>query len=198
MSEPSAVKSLTVVGGPNGSGKTTFAEAYFAQQPQPFLSADSIAAELRPENPTAARIAAGREFLRRVERQLGGEDSFLLESTLSGKTLLRSLERARHRGFEIHVIFIHLDAVETCIHRVHERTRKGGHDVPDEDIRRRYQRSLVNFWRVYRQIAESWAVIYNSAGGFEDVAVGDTTGLSVRNAVHFRRFLKTIDEPNDA
>ena len=73
-----------IVGGPNGSGKTTFVEQFLQGRGYPYLSADLIAAELSPGSPESAAIAAGREFLLRLEQTIVDKQSFILESTLSG------------------------------------------------------------------------------------------------------------------
>ena len=158
-------------------GKTTFAEEYLYLHARPYLSADAIAAELAPDDPTHERVAAGREFLRRMDQQLQTAKSFVVESTLSGHGFLRTLEKARDRGFEITIAFTFLDSVETCIARVQERVRKGGHDVPEADIRRRYSRSMTNFWQQYRPIADHWFLYYNSGDGFQHIALNSTDSM---------------------
>jgi predicted ABC-type ATPase len=182
-------KELLVVGGPNGAGKSTYAIEYLSQHPYPYLSADAIAAELAPGDPTAARFEAGREFLIRIERQLACAEDFLVETTLSGRTFRHVLESARTAGFSITVIFVYLDSADTCVARVQERVRKGGHDVPESDIRRRYSRSFRNFWQSYRQIADLWYVVYNSTSEFLDVAFGRSDEVSVLDETQFRSFL---------
>lgn len=92
---PMAAQEPLVVAGPNGSGKTTFAEEELDLRARPYLSADAIAAGLAPDDPTRERVAAGREFLRRIDPQLQGAESFVVESTLAGPGFLRVLEQAK-------------------------------------------------------------------------------------------------------
>lgn len=176
--------------GPNGSGKTTFAEEFLTRRDVAYLSADLIAAQKMPANPAAARIAAGRAFFRQVDECLERGESFLVESTLSGRTFRGVLDRARALEYEIVVIFIYLDSVDTSVARVRERVRKGGHDVPEPDIRRRFARSLTNFWRVYRNIADHWMVVSNINDEFSDAAIGHGDDISVRDELLFRQFLR--------
>jgi predicted ABC-type ATPase len=180
-------KELIVVGGPNGAGKTSFIKGMLAQYSCPYLSADAIAAELSPANPTTARIA-GEEFLRRFENQLEAIDSFIIESTLSGRTLLARLRRARALGFRLKLVFIFVDSADVCVARVEERVRAGGHDVPVADIRRRFGRSITNFWSLYRPVADHWALMYNSSNSFCDVAAGIADSVVLRDEILYRVF----------
>ena len=86
-----------------------------------------------------------------------------------------------------------VDSVDVCIARVAERVRKGGHDVPEADIRRRYGRSIGNFWTDYRDSADSWAVLYNGGSQIQDVAVGSRQNVTVRDATLHANFLDMLN-----
>lgn len=101
------------------------------------------------------------------------------------------------RGYEITIVFIFVDSVDFCVARVAERVRKGGHDVPKEDIRRRYARSIRNFWTLYRELADSWVVLYNGGSRIQDVSVGSRQELTVRDATLHKTFLASIESFND-
>jgi len=174
-------KELIIVGGPNGAGKTTFAQQYILEHPQTYLSADLIAEQLAPGDPTSMRFAAGRKFLTEVRQLIDGPYILIIESTLSGIGIRRILEKAMRHQFEITIVFVYLDSADTCVARVRERVRKGGHHVPESDIRRRYPRSKKRFWQVYRRIAEHWMMVYNHSSEFENVAKGDRHGTHVMN-----------------
>jgi predicted ABC-type ATPase len=192
------VKELFVVAGPNGSGKTTFAEEFIRQRPCRYLSADLIAAQLAPSDPTSARVPAGREFLRRMKSALTAEESVLVESTLSGMGFQRTLEQARLSGFETTLMLLYLDSADTCVLRVKQRARKGGHDVPEVDIRRRFSRSLVNFWQRYRRIVDRWLLMYTGNDRPQDVAKGSDDAVSIWDDGLFRRFLALVGADIDA
>ena len=80
-----------------------------------------------------------------------------------------------------------------CVDRVHQRVQKGGHDVPEMDIRRRFPRSVRNFWNLYRPLSDHWLLIYNSGNQPQDVAVGTAADFSVRDAELFSQFQHLID-----
>jgi predicted ABC-type ATPase len=182
-------KQFIVVAGPNGSGKTTFAEEYLAQHAFSYLSADSIAANLSPGAPERARIAAGRRFLEELDRQLRAEESILVESTLSGRTFERFLAAAREGGFTSTIVMLFLNSPEACLARVRQRVRNGGHDVPELEVRRRFHRSLRNFWRSYRFLADDWVLVYNAGDDFQDIALGAGESISVRDENLFGQFV---------
>ena len=186
-------KELVVVGGPNGAGKTTFAEDYARRYGLRYIGADAIAAQIAPADPSSVRLAAGRMFFESLDAALNGSESFVVESTLSGSGFERTVRRARAMGFEVKVIYIFLNAADTCIDRVAERVRKGGHDVPEADVRRRFGRSLRNFWRIYRLLADRWLLVYNSGETPVDVAVGSGAGVSVREVDLYEQFLCLIE-----
>ena len=184
-----------VIAGPNGSGKTTLAEAYLSQHATLYLGADAIAEELSPGNPEAAMVAAGRRFLTAFRDALHDERSLVVESTLSGRSLGRVIELARQRGFSVTIVFLFLDSADTCVARVQERKRKGGHGVPEVDIRRRFDRSMWNFWMIYRFLADDWAVVYNAGSEFQDVAFGAGHNVFVRDEALFERFIDLMGQP---
>jgi predicted ABC-type ATPase len=187
-------KELLVVGGPNGAGKSTFVASYLSEQPWPYLCADLIATEFRHLDAVAQQFEAGREFVRRREAQLDVDSDLIIESTLSGRTLKNYLGRARDAGFKITIVFIYLDSPDTCVVRVRARVRGGGHNVPDEDIRRRYLRSCRNFWHIYREIADYWYVIYNSSGNFERIVSGEPSVTSILDAKAFGEFQRLVEQ----
>jgi predicted ABC-type ATPase len=183
-------KELFVVGGPNGAGKSTYAAEFLKRYPCPYLSTDAIAAELAPADPASQQFAAGREFLVRIEAQLLSGTDWLVETTLSGRSFRNTMAKARAARFRTTVVFVYVDSADISLARVHERVRKGGHDVPEDDVRRRFSRTFSNFWHVYGEIADYWHVVYNSGIAFHEVAVGEPHATTVRDEPLFRRFLQ--------
>ncbi len=151
---------IYVIAGCNGAGKTTFAKEFLPKEVKclRFLNADEIAHGLSPLKPSDGAIRAARLLLAQVDEHLIRRETFSLESTLSGKTYIQLFQRARQQGFEIELHYLWLSSPAQAIARVRQRVRQGGHNVPATDIRRRFQRSLVNLLRNYLPLADRWAV----------------------------------------
>ena len=187
-----ASPTVLIVGGPNGAGKTTLAEPYAEQKDRPYLAADRIASELNPEDPYAARVEAGRQFLRRLNAFIEKRTSFVVESTLAGRSLARSIDRMNEAGYITRIAFVVLDSADLCVRRVQERVRKGGHHVPDADVRRRYTRSKKNFWTLYHPKVDRWILFRNTGQSLQRVAEGDGDTQSVLRQSGYEKFFDNL------
>ncbi len=128
-----------------------------------YVNADTIAEGLSAFEPRGAAIEAGRVMLRRTRTLTEQRRTFAFESTLSGRTPARWIDFAKREGFEFHLLFLWLESSKLAIERVTERARRGGHDVAEEVIRRRYRMGIRNFFRIYQPLAETWTVYDTSA-----------------------------------
>ena len=141
MSRPT----LTFIAGANGSGKTTLTRwnsELFREIS--LLDPDAIAHTLQATASALLPIAAARQVLRSASEHLRKTESFAVETTLAGKNYLQMMLEARNRGFEIVLVYIGTENVEINLARIRDRVLAGGHDVPEEDVRRRYHRSFGN------------------------------------------------------
>lgn len=191
--EPSNPPELLVVSGPNGSGKTTLAELYSRELGYPYIGADKIAAALSPEDPLRQRVEAGRRFIVEVDEAIDASRSIVVESTLSGRGFSRTMRRAGANGFVVSIVHLFLDSADTCVARVAERVQKGGHHVPEEDVRRRFPRCAHNFWTLYRPLCNRWMLMYNGGVELQMVAEGDPTTHSVLDEQLLALFLESRD-----
>jgi predicted ABC-type ATPase len=132
----------TVIGGPNGGGKSSLYETINFSGA--FINADVVARQINPDKPGDAALAAGRQVLRMLDQALRARMAFCYETTLSSNHSLRVLSRARLRGYHVSIIFIALQDRELHVQRVRDRVSKGGHMIPDAIIRRRYDLSFLN------------------------------------------------------
>ncbi|MCF6312072.1 MAG: AAA family ATPase [Verrucomicrobiales bacterium] len=167
-----------IIGGPNGSGKTTFAKEYLPNEAQclKFLNSDEIAQGLSPFNSAAAQIQAGKILLKNLNRNLEQGKSFALESTLSGKSYLKHIRQAKILGFEIKLDFLWLPSPEESHARVKSRVLEGGHSVSREDIYRRYPRILQLIFSDYLPIVDRWQ--FWDASNSPMILVANSTHIS--------------------
>ncbi|MEB2848125.1 hypothetical protein GAO09_08595 [Rhizobiales bacterium RZME27] len=137
MSQPSCI----ILGGPNGSGKSS---AYAKLKLEGvWINADELAKEITGTNDgRAAAMAAGRAALTKIREMIETRQSFVFETTLSSQQSINLMRDAKAAGFSIGLYYTALDNVELNIERVKRRVEKGGHDIPEADIRRRYAGSL--------------------------------------------------------
>lgn len=157
MSETSLQPSVYIVAGPNGAGKTTFATQFLPRFVHclEFLNADLIAAGLAPFAPQTQSIRAARLLLERFHELAAVRADFSFETTLSGRTYVRLLERMKEQGYRLVLFYLWLPSPEMAISRVANRVAQGGHDVPELDIRRRLVSSLQNFAHSYCPLVDS-------------------------------------------
>lgn len=181
---------LIIIGGANGSGKTTFAREIVAEFGIEYLGADEIAAEIDKENPEKVAVQAARIFSRRLEESIENGKSLLVESTLSGVSLRKYLVRAKTENFKISVYFIYLSSAELCVNRVAARVKRGGHHVPAEDVLRRFERANYNFWNVYKDLADDWHLFFNVGDDFQQIALGDEKNVIIFDEARYREWLK--------
>ena len=153
-----------LIAGPNGAGKTTFARRYLPENAGVvhFVNADLIASGMSPLKPEIAAIAAARMVLGELDRLVADRADFAFETTLSGLTYLRRLNSWKRAGYRIDIVYLKLSSSRLALRRVAARVRQGGHNVPQADVVRRFVRGWDNFQRVYRSLADSWAVYDNS------------------------------------
>jgi predicted ABC-type ATPase len=157
-------KKIVIIAGPNGAGKTTFAREFLPNEADcpVFINADLIAAGLSPFAPEAAAIKAARLMLQTIDEHVSKGVSFAMETTLSGLGYSRAIPAWRKADYQIKLIFLELPDVQTAIERVATRVTQGGHNIPEEVIRRRFATGKSNFLTVYKPLVDVWLHFDNS------------------------------------
>ncbi|MHB1590460.1 MAG: hypothetical protein ACYCTW_02855 [Sulfuricella sp.] len=182
----------TIIAGPNGAGKTTFALTYLPETAhcRNFVNADLIAAGLSPLSPEREQLAASRLFLGEIWQYIKRREEFAFETTLSGKTYLKLIRELLADGWQVRLFYLWLPSVEMSIERVAERVAHGGHNIPRNDIIRRYPRSITNLLEYYAPLCISTICLDNSGPAPEVIFMQDANGRVVENQALFDVLLK--------
>ena len=158
---------LYIIAGPNGAGKTTAAYSLLPDvfKTVEFVNADEIARGISPLNVDSVAFQAGRIMLERLDHLIKERKSFAFETTLSGLAYLKLIRLARLTGYEITFFFVWLNSMELARERVASRVTKGGHNIPDNIIERRYLKGIKNFLK-YSEEADDWYLYDNSGSKY--------------------------------
>jgi len=185
---------LYIIAGPNGAGKTTFAGEFLPNYIEclEFVNADLIASGLSPFLPERVAIKAGRLMLERIHFLADRGTDFGFETTLSGKGYVRLLKDLKSRGYRIYLYFLWVDNVDIALGRVADRVRRGGHNVPEKIIRRRFNRGLPNLFNLYRPLLDLWAIFDNSTDRPVIIACEEDGDLEVFDSVLFSKLSKDM------
>ena len=149
-----------LIAGPNGSGKTTVAKKILPNflGVIEYVNADEIAAGLSPFNPESVAIQAGRLMLERlITLKCQGID-FAFESTLAARHFARFLRDCQSSGYRLNLIYFWLQSPELALERVHKRVASGGHNIPEDVVRRRYERGRINVTQLYLSLCDTWII----------------------------------------
>lgn len=157
-------KHLYIISGPNGAGKTTASYSVLPKilQCKEFVNADEIARGLSPFNPESVAVEAGRLMLSRIKDLLSKNESFSIETTLATRSYFRLVDNAHRQGYEVTLLFFWLKSPEQAMERVAERVSKGGHNIPQDIIVRRYYEGIDNLFKIYMPIVDTWVLVNNS------------------------------------
>ena len=165
-------KNVYIICGPNGSGKTTVAKRLLPNFLDVFeyVNADEIAAGLSPFNPESVAIQAGRLMLSRLDTLANSGSDFAFETTLSARNFAKFLRKCKSLGYIVNLIYFWLESPELAILRVQRRVESGGHNIPEEIVRRRYKRGISNLIQLYILLCDKWIVYDNSSDQLQLVA----------------------------
>ena len=167
-------KNLYIISGCNGAGKTTASYTVLPEilNCKEFVNADEIARGLSPFNPSSVAIEAGKLMLQRIEELLKRDETFSIETTLATRSYVNLVKQAQEQGYSVRLLFFWLSTPELAVKRVAERVSKGGHDIPQDIIRRRYVAGINNLFKLFMPIVNYWAIFDNSETPRRKVAIG--------------------------
>ena len=179
-------KNLYIISGCNGAGKTTASYTVLPEvlHCKEFVNADEIARGLSPFNSESVAIEAGRLMLQRIEDLLAKEESFSIETTLATKSYINLVRRAQAKGYTVRLLFFWLNSPELALQRIAERVAKGGHNIPEPIVRRRYVAGICNLFHLFMSEVDSWEIYDNSKYPAIQIARGgkdDETSIIVES-----------------
>lgn len=182
-------KTFYLIAGPNGSGKSTLAnELLLEDKHLKSLNADDIAREKN-----VSVIQSGRELIKSLNSVFENRQSFVLETTLSGTLHNNIITRAKNNGYSVVFIYVFLSSVEQNLARIRQRVALGGHDVPNDIVRRRYTKSILNFQSVCSQ-ADNWMLYYNGDKFFNIIARGGFDRCEIIDREKYKGFMQIRDK----
>ena len=160
------MSTYTIVGGVNGSGKSSLTGVLknTVSDLGTIIDVDKITAELNGD-----MIAGGKEAIHRIEKCIEKSASFTQETTLSGFKTERTAKRAKELGYKVRLYYVALDTAEECLHRIENRVKLGGHDIDSDDVIRRFQQRWDSVAKVLPYCDQ--AEFYDNRNGFSLVAV---------------------------
>jgi predicted ABC-type ATPase len=186
------MKKLTIIAGCNGAGKTT---ASYAVLPKildcdEFVNADEIARGLSPFNTEKVSFQAGRLMLSRINELLDKGEDFAFETTLSTKSYKNLILEAKEKNYQVTLLFFWLNTQDLAVERVKTRVREGGHHIPENIIRRRYEKGLNNFFAIFKDIVDEWIFLNNSKKDAKVIA----RNFNNKEVVYDSKTWKTLNE----
>lgn len=184
-------KKLYIIGGCNGAGKTT---ASFNILPdlldcKEFVNADEIARGLSPFQPEKVSIEAGRLMLNRIDELIKSNQDFSFETTLSTRSFVKTIKKAKANGYYITLIFFWLESVELAKDRVKKRVTEGGHNIHSDVIERRYHSGIKNLFEFYYTKVDSLLIYDNSTSASQFIAEKEISNptFTIHNLAKFNK-----------
>ena len=188
---------LYIISGCNGAGKTTASYTMLPEMLEcsEFVNSDDFAKGLSPFKPEKASIQASRYMITKIRYLLKKQKDFAVETTLATRTLLKTVRMAQNAGYTVTLLYFWLNSPELAIERVRARVEAGGHDIPEETVRRRYQVGIDYFFHYYSPICERWILADNSQIPFRVIAEGSKSEiLTIKDEETFKKIREIAAE----
>ncbi|MCQ2156344.1 MAG: zeta toxin family protein [Bacteroidales bacterium] len=187
---------MYILAGCNGAGKTT---ASYTLLPElfdchEFVNSDEFAKSLSPFDPSAASVSASRYMLMRIHYLLDRYADFCVETTLATRSLLGIIQQAKSQGYTVKLLYFWLNSPEMAIARVKDRVEAGGHNIPEDVVRRRYKMGLKYFFKTYIPVCDQWILADNSRSPFTIVAEGVGKLTYIKDNKKYRSIVKIAED----
>ena len=189
---------LYILSGCNGAGKTTASYTLLPEmlECREFVNSDEFAKSLSPFDPSAASVSASRYMLLKIRYLLSKRADFSIETTLATRSLLNIIKEAKRMGYTVTLLYFWLNTPELAIKRVQARVRAGGHNIPEDTVRRRYVMGLKYFFETYAPVSDRWVLADNSKTPFTVVAEGNKKETFIRDEQRYKS-IRDVCYPED-
>ena len=161
------------------------------------MNSDEFAKHLSPFSPESAYITASRLMLKKVKYLFNRREDFCIETTLATRALLKMTRSAQNMGYYVTVLYFWLNSPDIAVQRVAARVKAGGHDIPEETIRRRYKMGLSYLFHNYMQTCDKWILADNSTPPFSVVAEGSSKGLIIRDMEKYDKIRALVSDQTE-
>ena len=172
---------LFIISGCNGAGKTTASYTLLPEMLEcsQYVNSDEFAKGLSPFDPGSVAVQAIRLMLMRIKYLLKRKEDFSIETTLATRSLLKMVTEAQAEGYTVTLLYFWLNSPDLAVARVKARVAAGGHNIPEETVRRRYRMGLGYFFRDYAPVCDRWILADNSQVPFRVIAEGYKDDVTV-------------------
>lgn len=163
------MKQYIIFAGVNGAGKSTLYQTFPKYSQMPRVNTDEILRTFGDWKSTEDMMQAGKLAVRELNRCLTSGLSFTQETTLCGKTIVKTMEQAKEQGYFIELYYVGIDSVELAKQRIAYRVSRGGHGIPDNDVEKRYIETFKNLKQVLPIC--NLASLYDNTNEFRRIAI---------------------------
>ena len=189
---------LFIISGCNGAGKTTASYTLLPEmlECRQYVNSDEFAKGLAPFDPESVSVQASRLMLIRIRYLFSKKEDFSIETTLATRSLLKMIREAQAEGYFVTLMYFWLNSPDLAVARVKARVEAGGHNIPEETVRRRYRVGIKYFFRDYAPLCDRWILADNSQVPFRVIAEGYKDDVTViKDEATFRRILESAECP---
>lgn len=174
---------LYILSGCNGAGKTTASYTILPEmlECREFINSDEFAKSLSPFDPSSAAVSASRYMLMKAKYLLSRHADCVIETTLATRSLMNIINEARQEGYSVILLYFWLNSPDLAVKRVKMRVEAGGHNIPEDVIRRRYVMGLKYFFETYAPVSDRWILADNSKSPFTVVAEGRGNEIFIKD-----------------
>jgi predicted ABC-type ATPase len=160
-----------------------------------FVNSDEFAKSLSPFDPSRASIQASRMMLLKIHYLLRRQEDFAIETTLATRTLIKIAKKAQAAGYTVTLLYFWLNSPDLAVERVRARVEAGGHNIPEDTIRRRYSIGIYYFFNLYAPISERWILADNSQIPFRVIAEGSKDEvISIKDEETYSKIVAIAEE----